>query len=186
MIYDIIYAAHAHDICIKGWVKVYLLQQVKKYFTHITSVFFVAVFLLNGMASLLPLFSIETVKQDIAELLTKTESENSGKEKDPPGNNNTICKILQPFIHSKPCYRGSNHQRNQHQFYKFDGQKIYYPWYISSQYFSYTNFFCTLHGTIGWKAKQTETGNKNGEYSKIEKEITEMIFSPVLPVKKFI
>jgi len=55
---------------------------VKKYFTHITSIFLLAVFLLNGTASLLPLFSLDKGKQDIAELLTKTESENSGKEKE--------------------------------------------------------------------------------------------------------
>jgi hypothetical protein len=59
-----------------------LLQKVKKYFTHITSIFFLAVFLFNGAASLLPLFSLETGKQDIAEMLAKTESENSGKEKE--------------------------------------------------------------------------------------------------------
>ena len=55
---------------------------MKKYFTHITSVFLLAVFLLNGIASLLPLFSLDTGKHEIAELLTKTESENSGKEKE--------------------------------------------------------------------------------------------------------
>ena len=59
-----------------------MCQKVKKYFTHITSVFLLAVFLLNGIASLLPLFSLDTGKQEIAELLTKTESENSGKEKE--------------------------------------------------------------------------------------------------------
>ena len=55
---------------------------MKSYFNHITSAFLLAVFLLNGMASLLPLFSPDTGKQEIAELLTKTESENSGKEKE--------------------------------------------------------------------------------------------------------
>lgn len=56
--------------------------KLKKYFSHIISVFFLSVFLLNGTVSLLPLFSPDTSKQEIAELLTKTESENSGKEKE--------------------------------------------------------------------------------------------------------
>jgi hypothetical protein len=55
---------------------------VKKYFIHTISVLLLAVFLFNGVTSLLPLFSIGANKQDIEELLTKTESENSGKEKE--------------------------------------------------------------------------------------------------------
>ncbi len=50
--------------------------------SHIISIFFLAVFLLQGVGSLLPFISFQNSKQDIAELLAKTETENSGKEKE--------------------------------------------------------------------------------------------------------
>jgi hypothetical protein len=82
MIHNIIYTVNSSEICQKERGKLYLLQKVKKYFNHITSVFLLAVFLLNGIGSLLPIFSLDAGKQEIAELLTKTESENSSKEKE--------------------------------------------------------------------------------------------------------
>lgn len=55
---------------------------MKKYFTQIVGVFFIVIFLSGVMAALMPLLSFQSSKQDIVELLAKTESENSGKEKE--------------------------------------------------------------------------------------------------------
>jgi hypothetical protein len=55
---------------------------MRKYFTQIIGIFFVVIFLINGMASLTLLLSLPSSSHEIVKLLTKTESENPGKEKE--------------------------------------------------------------------------------------------------------
>jgi len=55
---------------------------MKRIFSQLTSAFFIIIFLVNGAAPILPWLSLPSSKQNIAELLTKTESENTSKEKE--------------------------------------------------------------------------------------------------------
>ena len=55
---------------------------MKRFFSKLTSAFFIIIFLVNGAAPILPFLALPSSKQSIAELLTKTESENTSKEKE--------------------------------------------------------------------------------------------------------
>jgi len=55
---------------------------MKRILSQLTSAFFIIIFLVYGTAPILPFLSISSYKQSIAELLTKTESENTSKEKE--------------------------------------------------------------------------------------------------------
>ena len=55
---------------------------MKRIFSQLTSTFFIIIFLVNGTAPILPWLSLPPSKQNIAELLSKTESENTNKEKE--------------------------------------------------------------------------------------------------------